>query len=473
MTTPIVPLHSPLLRAAFSFSQFATSRTLAQVFGAQSGRPMAAGYDRVTYRVFDRHLSANCDLIAAKVGSASYVYTPYREKLLPKGAEQPPRCISVPTLRDRLLLSALKEFLHLAAPSAIPRRLPSEHIRTLNAFLTAQRPAGLVVVRLDIKSYFSSIPHKRLLSILASLINCNVALRFVWGALRTPTLPLHTSRLHRRSQRNRKGVPQGLPVSNFLANSYLLGFDASVAPLCTYYARYVDDLLLIVPNGEVEGIVAHVGDELRALDLVLNDRKRTIVPADQQFEFLGYSISWPRLSVRRSNQLRFLNAVARLFTRYRHRSLEGDFPSWLSAVGRKEVFLHELNERITGAISGRRRYGWVFYFLEMNDVSLLKAFDSIVAGFFRRLRDFGGAAPPELKSLARAYYEARYSPEAGYILNYNQLVSTQDKLAHLLSRGAVSDSRAPQLTPTDVEGLFAKVRNRSLADLDQDVGFVY
>ena len=52
--------------------------------------------------------------------------------------------------------------------------------------------------------------------------------------------------------RNHYGIPQGAPISNLIANLYLLDFDckmASYARKCRgYYLRYSDDILLIVPG---------------------------------------------------------------------------------------------------------------------------------------------------------------------------------------------------------------------------------
>jgi hypothetical protein len=49
------------------------------------------------------------------------------------------------------------------------------------------------------------------------------------------------------------GIPQGAPLSDLLANLYLIDFDVAVhaklAHLGGYYMRYSDDILLIVPGG--------------------------------------------------------------------------------------------------------------------------------------------------------------------------------------------------------------------------------
>ncbi len=53
------------------------------------------------------------------------------------------------------------------------------------------------------------------------------------------------------------GIPQGAPISDVIANMYLLDFDtvlhAAVTSAGGYYTRYSDDILIIAPGGEVEG----------------------------------------------------------------------------------------------------------------------------------------------------------------------------------------------------------------------------
>lgn len=59
---------------------------------------------------------------------------------------------------------------------------------------------------------------------------------------------------------NRKpyGIPQGSPISDMLANLYLIDFDKSLNEYCKsrngYYFRYSDDILIILPGGETEAL---------------------------------------------------------------------------------------------------------------------------------------------------------------------------------------------------------------------------
>jgi hypothetical protein len=54
--------------------------------------------------------------------------------------------------------------------------------------------------------------------------------------------------------KNDFGIPQGAPISDLIANFYLLYFDKSILELCAknggYYRRYCDDILLILPDNK-------------------------------------------------------------------------------------------------------------------------------------------------------------------------------------------------------------------------------
>lgn len=461
-----------LLGPVPTFPQHATAAHLRRLFAA-STTPTAAGYDRMTHDAFGKRLLAHTTTISRKVERGTYSFTPYREKLVAKKADEPPRVISVPTVRDRLLLAALKEFLHSQGPAGVARELPSSHIRRLAQHLGQHASASLRVIQLDIDSFFPSVPHQPLLQRVAQMITCPEANRLLAAALSTPTLALGTSRTDRRAAAIPTGIPQGLPISNYLAHAYLLDLDVVLRATTLFYTRFVDDILMIVNENDVDATLRLVGSELAALGLRLKSNKTSVSAVNEAFDFLGYTFRWPTVSVKTVNQQRFLSSVARLFVTYRRRRRQGAFPKWLRPKARRAAFIHDLNDRITGAISGRRRYGWLFYFSEMNDLALLRQMDRVIAGYFRRLRDFGGSAPPELKRLVRARFESLYSPSAGYIFDYGAIGSRQGKVRYLVSRGELSSVAAKNLSGQQIDDRFAVARQRRLAGLEQDVSFIY
>lgn len=136
----------------------------------------------------------------------------------------------------------------------------------------------------------------------------------------------------------RHGVPQGAPISDLIANFYLLEFDRVFAKYARArggrYMRYSDDILLILPGGGQEASAAidfatsemqKHGPELRIKDtktcvaqfqrvpggLQFQHLKQTPdEPAKNGFEYLGFRYDGRRVYVRDSTISRFYGKVA-------------------------------------------------------------------------------------------------------------------------------------------------------------------
>ena len=103
-------------------------------------------------------------------------------------------------------------------------------------------------------------------------------------------------------QRNKHphGVPQGAPISDLIANFYLLDFDTAMNAYARehggVYMRYSDDILLIVPGGEDEAqaATAFAKDEIlnHGDALVIKEAKTCIV----QFERSGQRLTYRHLT---------------------------------------------------------------------------------------------------------------------------------------------------------------------------------
>lgn len=94
------------------------------------------------------------------------------------------------------------------------------------------------------------------------------------------------------------GIPQGTPVSDLLANMYLLNFDLkmneyAVARGGTYY-RYSDDIMLVLPGGEAAGRdaerFAQIEISRAGPKLVIKQEKTTMVCFAKTDNGLQYSI---------------------------------------------------------------------------------------------------------------------------------------------------------------------------------------
>ncbi len=111
-------------------------------------------------------------------------------------------------------------------------------VNQINSLLTDNFPK--IVLRTDVKSFYESIPHDKLLA----KINDNPLLSFlskklIWKILKDFLVASGTT--------DKIGIPRGIGVSAYLAELYMRDIDKEISSLkdVTYYARYVDDIIIV------------------------------------------------------------------------------------------------------------------------------------------------------------------------------------------------------------------------------------
>jgi RNA-directed DNA polymerase len=462
--THLNKLHSNIFINTFS------PTNIKSVYDNNIALSSSKGIDRITPFQFDRRKIGNISLINKKCLNCDYAFSPFLEKLILRGRERPPRVISIATVRDRIVLSLLKDYLHEIFPDCVNRKLPNSYINELKSFYNSNTQSDLYLLKVDIETFYDKIQHKKLVDILSERISSKADLLLIRRAMKTLTVPLE----HKKEQlkiNNRCGVPQGLAISNILANIYLHSFDETLKTKCVIFLRYVDDILMVVKKEEKESIRTMVNEKLRKLGLRTNNKpgKTVCVPLNESIEYLGYLIKLPSISVKKATYERYLRSVSNLISVYSHIGPKGMYPDVPENFGKK-LFVSDLNEKITGAVSENRRYGWLSYFLEMTDLPLLYKMDLIIRKkFYPRIKK-GRYCPSinELKKLSRSYYEAKFNPTGGYIHNYNQYDTLPKKREYCKLRGVLDEHKTYK--PIEIERLFNQIMKQHLSRLESDVG---
>ena len=412
-------------------------------------------------------------VINRKVIDLSYEFTPYLEILKLKGRFKLPRLISVPTLRDRITLLALKEYLHNKFPESVNRKLPNHYIRDLKRFLNASNSKeNIHYIKLDIKNFYDRINRTILLNILKSKNVDNTVIELIKKAISTPTIPVSTKKTNYNSFITNIGIPQGLAISNILAQIYLHEFDKDIKKRNFFYQRYVDDII-ILNQGEISKYRNNnIEKSLKKLDLELNDEKTERNSLKKEFNFLSYSIGIKSISIAENNIEKFIKRIAGKFTWFRNNLNNPDLrPNWIKTEERLvEIFIEELNDNITGIISKDKNYGWLFYFSEMSDLSLLFKLDKIIQSFFSNEKYFK-TIPKNLKKLVRAYYVISYDKNKNYISNYDNYNSIKRKRDFLTFRGKLN----PDIHYKDeeIKKMFEEYQNKQLQNVEKNIGYNY
>jgi RNA-directed DNA polymerase len=152
------------------------------------------------------------------------------------------------------------------------------------------------VVDADLKSYFDTIPHGKLMEMIEEHIADG-------GVLDLITLLLKQGVMEglRHYEAGEQGTPQGAVISPLLANIYLNPLDHLMASKGYEMVRYADDFVILCQSQqEAEEALSQIQRWVAAHGLTLHPEKTRIVDASQKggFDFLGYHFErgykWPR-----------------------------------------------------------------------------------------------------------------------------------------------------------------------------------
>jgi hypothetical protein len=429
------------------FRQLFEIASLTEVFNSRFAESRSKGVDRLSGRQYSERFAVDVHVVAAKCNAGSFRFSPYLENLKPRGRSRAPRLISIPTIRDRVVLHQLNRFLASRFPECVARNIASAYVRQVAVDL-AGCSSDTFVCGCDIKTFYDSIHRERLLGLLRRRIAFEPAMRLLTRAIRTPTVPKSARRETHSTFGVDRGVPQGLAISNILASISLHEVDQGMVDSHPIrYFRYVDDVLMYGVEPDVRKAHRSLAARLRRRGLSLHPvgaGKTHLGPITQAFGYLGYQFEWPQVTVRETTVERLLQSLAAKFSEYSHNTqLRLNQSQGLTRTQLQQAFLLELNEKITGSVSGQRRYGWVAYFNQITDLSLLHRLDFVVAKMFERLPDFEHSAPSTLKKFSRSFFEMKYRPGGGYVQNYDQIINVEQMRAFLVRRAQLASDEEP------------------------------
>lgn len=389
------------MNAARYFRRYFSSNRLKNIYSDKIKYRATVGMGRITPAAFENKLDENVRLISQKVLSGKYKFTRYREVLISKGRGKEPRVISIPTIRDKLALSAYHQFLQSSFGATIQEPLLHTIVGDITQEVLSGRFNGYV--KIDITHFYASIDHRLLLKKVKKKIRKAEAIHFLEEAVSTETI----ARVGSAPQRgkNNCGVPEGLSISNILADIYLSDFKERVCSsynVCFY--RYVDDILILCNSSEA-GEIKNFCVETLKTDYILdaNEKKTMFGEIVNGVPFLGYMFFDSKVGIRPSAEEKLEDSIEELFRLRKKQTIS------------PQVFIWRLNLRITGCILDSQKYGWLFYYSQLTDLSILFHLDWFVGHLFSR---YGFDRPKDIKRFIRSYHEiTKNISRSSYIIN--------------------------------------------------------
>ena len=145
-----------------SWNRLFSEVNIKQVFHEKIAPKGGRGVDRISVARFEKELNEQAAIICRKCAIGTYKFSPYLEQLISKGREKNPRVISIPTIRDKVVLRILTEFIHQHFSDYIAKDLPNTVIKRIKKEIE-QKDNVKSYIRLDIARFYDSIGHTHIL----------------------------------------------------------------------------------------------------------------------------------------------------------------------------------------------------------------------------------------------------------------------------------------------------------------------
>lgn len=264
----------------------------------------ASGVDNQSFADIEKYgLERWLGELAEGLRSKTYKPEAVRRVYIPKpgGGRRP---LGIPTVKDRVAQMAAVIVLEPIFEADLQ---PEQHayragrsaldaVKQVHALLNCGHTE---VVDADMSGYFDSIPHTELMKSVARRISDKHMLKLIKMWL---TMPVEETDERGRKQRTnrakkeKRGTPQGAPISPLLSNLYMRRFVLGwkvlghAARLDAHIVNYADDFVICC-RATAQAAYRAMQNMMARLKLTVNQNKTRICRLpDEAFDFLGYTL---------------------------------------------------------------------------------------------------------------------------------------------------------------------------------------
>ena len=274
-------------------------RNLRAAYGRVRKNGGSAGVDHVTVEMFGQDLEERLERLSEQLDEGRYRPQAIRRVHIPKPGSKKTRPLGIPTVRDRVVQTALKQVIEPIFEKEFaehsygfrPNRGCKDALRQVSQKLSE---GYIHVMDADLQSYFDTIPKDRLMRLVEEKISDGKVLELIQEFLNQGVLE------DGKHWTPEAGTPQGAVISPLLANLYLNPLDHRMAEAGYEMIRYADDFVILCRTREAAEEAQRIVEEwTREAGLTLHPEKTHVANAvTEGFEFLGYHFHneerWPK-----------------------------------------------------------------------------------------------------------------------------------------------------------------------------------
>jgi RNA-directed DNA polymerase len=251
----------------------------------------SGGVDGQSWEAFAAQLDPQLDRLQSELKDETYQPQPVRQVQIPKAGKPGEfRMLGVPTIYDRVCQQAL---LNRLEPIFEPvfdeanfgyRRGRSTKDAMRKVWKEIQNGHEWIVDA-DLKDFFGSVDHEKLLTLIAQRVADGRVLRLIRAMLKAGS--------YGQGQLfpSERGTPQGSGISPLLSNILLTPFDREMRRKGYQLTRFADDWVVTCRSAtEARAAIDAALRILSELSVQLHPQKTRVVHVRHGFEFLGYLV---------------------------------------------------------------------------------------------------------------------------------------------------------------------------------------
>jgi len=276
-----------------------SERNLWAAFQQVAMKKGAAGVDHVSTMQFEKQLPDSIWELSDALKNGKFQPQAIRRVHIPKPGTNETRPLGIPTVRDRVVQTAIVNVIQPIFERDFaeqsygfrPGRGCKEALRRVEQLV---QQGYVHVVDADLKGYFDTIPHDRLMERLKTKIADGSVLSLIEAFIKANILD------DLEQWAPEAGAPQGAVLSPLLSNIYLDPLDHLMAERGFEMIRYADDFVILCRTAEdAERALEIVRQWTTENGLTLHPTKTKLVDVRRDgFDFLGYHFKgtrrWPR-----------------------------------------------------------------------------------------------------------------------------------------------------------------------------------